>query len=287
MCWVEIERPVLEPLPATRNLFPKQGVSGAGGPVRPRICSRDIAPGPQTGGGGVTSRTLTRARRIGGLPQRMRRDGAARQVQIARCLLGSALRTGGGGRTPSRLGALLQVEKLPAHHDPVEPRQDRSHQRVPEARSTTKNELDEKPAALRGAGGNHVGHHQGRKETRLAEAEREMTIGLQGDEVEDTHEGLTHGESLEPRSELARAPPTEVVDPVVAVRCYAKLAEPSEDDGRLGLDADASEVGLAVVGKECVAGEHNRPFLSGGSPDPDDLTPSVHAAVRVLALPCI
>src|SRR5205823_1921108 len=95
---------------------------------------------------------------------------------------------------------------------------------------------------------------------------RQMAVLLEVDELEAAHHRLAALEVVETRCQLARALPSEIVDPVVAVRRHTQLAEPAEHDRSGRVDVDRAKEGLVGRSEVPVTGKGGRALRGRRAP---------------------
>src|SRR5262249_6937941 len=96
--------------------------------------------------------------------------------------------------------------------------------------------------------------------------QRQMARPLELDQVEDRHHLLPYREFVEPGGELARAAPTEVVEPIVAVRGDAQLAEPAKQQRRRCRDGHGAEECVIACRQVAIAGKLHAPLRRRRAP---------------------
>ena len=79
------------------------------------------------------------------------------------------------------------------------------------------------------------------RRTLATQGDGQVLIAGEVDEAKDEHDPLARRQIIETRSQAARALPAEVIEPVVAVRCDAQLAEPAEGQRCGGGDIERAE----------------------------------------------
>ncbi len=88
-----------------------------------------------------------------------------------------------------------------------------------------------------------------------AELDRNRAFPFEGYEVEDIHEALIAFEFGEVFGPCAGTASSEVIDPVVAVRRNAELAEPAIDQVRRGFDRDGAHKDIVGGCQDSIATE--------------------------------